>query len=64
MNNEIPYTYYPVFVASDFDGSNEQKLQELDAFARLLQHPDENFAQLKTIWETNHDFRLLRGPLV
>lgn len=64
MNNEIPYTHYPVFVASDFDDSNEQKLQELDAFARLLQQPDENFAQLQTIWETNRDFRLLRGPLV
>ncbi len=64
MNNEIPYTHYPVFVASDFDSDHEQKLQELDAFARLLQHPDENFAQLQTIWETNHDFRLLRGPLV
>jgi len=29
-----------------------------------LQQPDENFAQLQTIWETNRNFRLLRGPLV
>lgn len=64
MNNEIPYTHYAAFVASDFDGTNKQKLQELDAFARLMQQPDENFAQLQTIWETNHDFRLLQGPLI
>lgn len=63
MNNEIPYTHYPVFVASDFDETTEQKLQELDAFARLMQQPDENFPQLQTIWETRRDFRLLRGPL-
>jgi hypothetical protein len=29
-----------------------------------MQQPDENFAQLQTIWETNRDFRLLRGSLV
>jgi hypothetical protein len=64
MNNEVLYLHYPAFVASDFDGTNEQKLQELDAFARLLQRPDENFAQLQTIWETNRDFRLLQGSLL
>lgn len=26
MNNEIPYTHYPVFVASDFDENNPHKL--------------------------------------
>lgn len=64
MNNEIPYTHYPVFVASDFDETTEEKLRDLDAFARLMQQPDENFAQLQTIWETRRDFRLLRGPLI
>ncbi len=64
MNNEIPYTHYAVFVASDFDEAHEQKLQELDAFARLMQQPDENFPELKTIWETRRDFRLLTGSLI
>jgi Transglutaminase-like superfamily len=64
MNNEIPYTQYPVFVVSDFDETNEQKLQAADAFARLMQQPDENFSQLQTIWEDNRDFRLLRGSLI
>jgi hypothetical protein len=64
MNNEIPYTQYPLFVASDFDDSNEAKLQELDAFARLMQQPDENFGRLQDIWETRRDFRLLKGGLI
>ena len=64
MNDEILYTQYAKFVASDFDEAHEQKLQELDAFARLMQHPDENFAQLQTVWENNRDFRLLQGSLI
>jgi hypothetical protein len=64
MNNEITYTQAPVFVAIDFNTIEEEKLQAIDAFARLMQQPDENFAQLQTIWETNRDFRLLRGSLV
>jgi len=64
MNNEITYTQAPVFVAIDFSTIEEDKLQAIDAFARLMQQPDENFAQLQTIWETKRDFRLLRGSLV
>ncbi|QBD81122.1 hypothetical protein EPA93_36185 [Ktedonosporobacter rubrisoli] len=63
MNNEIPYTHYPVFIDSGFE-NNEEKLHEMDSFARLMQRPDENFAQLQDIWETRHDFRLLQGPLI
>jgi hypothetical protein len=61
MNNEITYTQYPAHVASDFEG---EKLQVIDALARLLLEPDENFTQLQTIWETNRDFRLLKGSLI
>ncbi len=64
MNNEIPYTQYSVFVASDFDEDHEEKLQELDAFAHLMRQPDENFARLQDIWETRRDFRLLQGSLI
>jgi hypothetical protein len=64
MNNEITYLQIPVFVASAFNTVEEEKLQAIDAFARLMQQPDENFAQLQAIWEANHDFRLLRGSLV
>lgn len=64
MNNEIPYTQAPVFTAIDFNAVEEEKLQAIDALARLMQQPDENFAQLQTLWETKRDFRLLRGSLV
>lgn len=64
MNNEITYMQNPVFIAIDFNTVEEEKLQAIDALARLMQQPDENFAQLQTIWETKRDFRLLRGSLV
>lgn len=35
----------------------------LDAFARLMRQPDEHFDQLRSIWETKRELRLLRGPL-
>ena len=54
----------PVFVSVDFTMIEKEKLQTIDAFARLMQQPDENFAQLQSIWETSRDFRLLRGSLV
>lgn len=61
MNNEITYTQYPAYVASDFEG---EKLQAIDALARLLLDPEENFSRLQTIWETNRDFRILQGSLI
>ncbi len=64
MNNEITYLQNPVFITSDFNTVEEEKLQAIDALARLVQQPDENFTQLQTLWETKRDFRLLRGSLV
>ncbi|GHO89508.1 transglutaminase domain-containing protein [Dictyobacter formicarum] len=64
MNNEIPYTQAPVFIAIDFNTVEEEKLRAIDALARLMLQPDENFARLQTIWETERDFRLLHGSLV
>jgi hypothetical protein len=61
MHHELPYTHAPVYVASGFEG---EKLQAIDALARLLLEPDEHFSQLQSIWETNRDFRLLKGPLI
>jgi hypothetical protein len=61
MSNEITYTQYPAYVASDFEG---EKLQAIDALARLLLEPDENFSRLQAMWETNRDFRMLKGSLI
>ena len=64
MNNEITYLQAPVFVVIDFNTVEEEKLQEIDALARLLLEPEENFSRLQTIWETNRDYRLLEGSLI
>jgi hypothetical protein len=64
MNNEIPYDQAPVFTTVDFNTVEEEKLQALDVLARLMLEPEENFSQLQHIWETNRDFRRLKGLLV
>ena len=64
MNSEITYLQAPIFIAIDFSTVEEEKLREIDALARLMQQPDENAAQLQTLWETRRDFRLLRGSLL
>lgn len=64
MNNEIPYDQAPVFTAVDFNTGEQEKLQALDALARLMLEPEEHFSQLQHIWETNRDFRRLKGLLV
>jgi hypothetical protein len=63
-NRSLPVFHFSLFMTSDFDETHEEKLRELDAFARLMQQPDENFAQLQIIWETRRDYRLLRGSLI
>lgn len=64
MNNEITYLQAPVFIAIDFNTVEEATVQAIDALARLMRQPDEHFAQLQTIWETERNFRLLSGSLV
>lgn len=64
MNNEITYTQAPVFISIDFNTVEEERLQEIDALARLLLEPEENFSRLQTIWETKRDFRRLKGSLL
>jgi hypothetical protein len=65
MNNEIMYLHHPAFVTlENFKNLNEEKLKEIDDFATLMQKPDENFDKLCEIWETNKEYRLLRGALL
>jgi hypothetical protein len=65
MNNEIIYLHHPEFIRLDtFKNLKEEKLNELDNLAQLMQNPDENFNQLLQIWETNKAYRLLKGALL
>lgn len=65
MNNEIIYPHHPKFtMLGNFKKLEEAKLKELDDFATLMQNPDENFNELYHIWETNKEYRLLKGALL
>jgi hypothetical protein len=65
MNSEIIYLHHPELVTSqNFNKDSEEKLQEIDEFARLMLNPDENFEKLVEIWNTKKEFRLLRGALL
>jgi hypothetical protein len=67
MNNEIIYIYGPSCGYGDkksFKKLTEKELKEVDDLAVLMKNPDENFDELKKIWETNKGFRLLSGGLL
>ncbi len=67
MNNEIIYLYGPsnnYGKYEKFSQLSEKQLKTIDELALLMQHPDENFSKLQTIWNTNKEFRLLSGGLL
>jgi hypothetical protein len=65
MNNEIIYFYTTKFGTNEnFPKLAEKELKKIDYLAALMQKPDDNFDQLKTIFETDKDFRLLTRALL
>lgn len=65
MNNEVIYLHHPkITMLGVFEKLPESKLREIDHLAELLQHPDENFDGLQKIWQTNKEYRLLKGALL
>lgn len=67
MNDEILYTYGPACLYGNpqkFNSLTESELKRVDDLARLMQDPDKNFDALKKVWETEKDFRLLKGGLL
>ena len=65
MNNEVIYLHHPkITMFGEFEKLSENKLKEIDQLAELLQNPDENFDELQKIWQTNKEFRLLKGALL
>ncbi|MBX4201199.1 hypothetical protein KW786_03700, partial [Candidatus Parcubacteria bacterium] len=68
MNNEIIYLHGignidPVNYYAKKPIANAY-LEKLDNLAKLMQKPDENFEELKHIWETDKELRLLKGGLL
>lgn len=64
MNNEISYKFQPAFIDGKFESLGEPALRELDALAVLMLRPDENFNELRVLWENNKKYRVLNSPLV
>jgi hypothetical protein len=67
MNNEILYTFGPKCgygIPDKFKTLTEKELKRVDHLASLMREPDKNFDELRNIWETEKDFRLLIGSLL
>ena len=59
MNNEIFYSYQPLYLRGGLHTLSESELQELDRLAELLSEPDENMEQIENLWTTNDKFSVL-----
>ena len=65
MNHEILYLHMPeISFKQNLEKLSENELKEIDGLAKLMQKPDDNFKELKQIWNTNRKFRLLKGSLL
>ncbi len=59
MNNEIFYSYQPLYLRNGIETLPENELRELDDLARLLAEPDKNVEQLEHLWLTNEKLTVL-----
>lgn len=63
MNNEIIFLHQPKYIIDKDFELDEVEYQELDELALLMLEPDENFEELKKIWDNKLKFRILSGAL-
>lgn len=63
MNDEIIYLHYPKYFEEKKYILNEDDYKELDYLANLMLEPNNNFEELRKIWNTNEKFRILCGGL-
>ena len=59
MNNEIFYSYQPLYLRDGIYTLNESELRELDHLAELLAEPDKNMEQIEHLWATNEKLSVL-----
>ena len=59
MNNEIFYSYQPLYLRSGLQTLSEAELCELDELAELLADPDKNIEQIEYTRETNEKLSVL-----
>ena len=59
LNNEIFYSYQPLYLRNGLQTLNEDELCELDHLAELLTEPDKNMEQIEHLQATNEKFSVL-----
>lgn len=59
MNNEIFYSYQPLYLCGGVQTLSEDELCELDHLAELLKEPDKNIEQIEQIWNTKEKLFVL-----
>lgn len=59
MNNEIFYSYQPLYLRGGIQALNESELGELDYLAELLEEPDKNMEQLEQLLAENEKLSVL-----
>lgn len=65
MNSEILYTHGPKWGnAQNFSMLTPKQFAQIDNLAQLMTDPDQNFASLQKIWESEREFRILYGSLL
>jgi len=59
MNNEIFYSYQPLYLRTGLQALNESELCELDTLAELLSEPDKNMEEIERLQAENEKLSVL-----
>lgn len=59
MNNEIFYSYQPLYLRNGLQALNESELRELDHLAQLLSEPDKNMEEIERLQAENEKLSVL-----
>ena len=59
MNNEIFYSYQPLYLRDGIQALSESELRELDYLAGLMADPDKNMEQIEHLYATNKKWSVL-----
>lgn len=59
MNNEIFYSYQPMYLRSGIQTLSGNEICELDYLAELLEDPDGNIERIEHIWNTKEEWFVL-----
>ncbi len=59
QNNEIFYSYQPLYLREGIQALGEEELRELDCLAELLAEPDKNMKKIEHLWAANEKFSVL-----